>query len=351
MQRKIILHRDKLLLLTLSTGLLALSLLLYLFSIGVFTSLSSLFRLHPPYLAMFNEYTPLAVILLVLVWVKMARLTAESNNVVSFRLAALTIVFFVLVALLFYRFWDVTAMLAYPYNVNDMFINNNAEIWMRIFFFSSLSLILLGFFAVPYGLKGLKTMFVAIIIPAFYTFNTDVVVHANNVASFSIFYPIYNFILEVGKFETLAISNLLSLFNIRNVVSVRNFPYRIMMGGTNYLINMPCIGWEGITGYTIIFLAFMFELDISNRMKILWAVLGFLGTIGVNLVRLTLILFAGAFWGAPAADIIHTNAGDVIFLFWILAFLYFVIWFSKRPKGIHKQESDKDLDQSNPQIE
>jgi exosortase/archaeosortase family protein len=333
MLRKIELRRDHLILLTLVAGLSTLAIQLYLFNLKLFTPLSPLFRLHPPYTAIFNEYTPLAITLLLLIWIKMGRLRKNEDSkipTINLKIGILIIVGTVFAFLILFRVWDLIAMLTHPHNINQIFIESDAEIVMHIFLFCSLSFILLGFFTISDGLKGLKTMIIPSLIPAIYIFNTDVVLYANQNTSFSIFHPIYQFILEFGRFETLVVGGLLNIFGVKTMVFAKAFPYRIILGGASYVVDLPCIGWEGVVGYTIIFLVLLSDFEISNKMKIFWSALGFLGTLFVNLLRLALIFSAGAIWGASVAEIIHQNAGDIIFLVWILVFWYIVLWFSKR---------------------
>ena len=277
MLRNIELNRDNVLFLALVAGLSTLAVQLYLFELKVFTPLSPLFRRHPPYSYTFNEYVPLAIILLMLMWIKMGRLRRKKEDIthpMNLKTIALILVGSVLVVLILFRVWDVVAMLAHPHDINDIFIESRAEIWMHVFFFCVLSLFLFGFFTISYGLKGLKTMFIPAIFPAFYTFNTDIVVYADVIPSLSVFYPIYQFILELGRWETVAVGSLLNTFGVKASVYTSTFPYRVMMGGTVYLVDLPCIGWEGITAYTIIFLIFISELEIRNRTKVFWATLG-----------------------------------------------------------------------------
>lgn len=94
-------------------------------------------------------------------------------------------------------------------------------------------------------------------------------------------------------------------------------------------MDLPCLGWEGVVGYTIIFLNIMIEIVKENRSRITFLALGFLGTLLVNLFRLALILGAGVTFGAPAAEAIHNHGGDFIFLLWILAFLFLIDRFTK----------------------
>lgn len=333
MFRQLEVRRDHLLLLTLTAGLFTLAIQLFLFDLKQFTPLSPLFRLHPPYTAIFNEYTPLAITLLILIWLKIGRLQTTGDGKIPFipLKTSIPIVFSaILTFLLLFRVWDLVAMLTHPHNVDAIFIESGAEILMHVFLFCALSCILVGFFVISDGLNGLKTMILPSLIPAFYVFNTDVILYANQSSGFVIFHPIYQFILEVGRFETWAVGGLLNAFGVKTLVYASAFPYRIILGGTSYVVDLPCIGWEGVIGYTIIFLVLLSDFEISNKMKIFWGVLGFLGTLFVNLLRLTFIFSAGAIWGASVAEIIHQNAGDVIFLVWILVFWYIVLWFTKR---------------------
>lgn len=204
-----------------------------------------------------------------------------------------------------------------------------ASVSFHILFYFSLSIILLFTSGLFFRKNGLKAFFPIYIIPSFYSLNADLIMRSNEYAAFSFFYPVYQFILEFGRMETIFIGALLNLFNFKAAVFTGTFPYRLILGGTFYSINLPCIGWEGIMGYTIIFLNFLIDIEKNNKMRLIWGVLGLIGTIFVNIFRLTIIFIAGELWDVKAAMLLHQHMGDFIFIIWIFVFIFFIDKYKK----------------------
>jgi exosortase/archaeosortase family protein len=273
-----------------------------------------------------------------LIWLKKGRFTKNTDERDSLVFTLLTIVCSILATSILLRVEDAYAMVTHPYALGPTV---PSWVWTRVTFYSILSLVLLIIPAVFYGKKGVWVLLATAIIPAFYTFNNDMVVNATKIPALAFLSPLYYFIINFGKLETIVIGGLLNLFGVTASVNTATFPCSILMGGSIYLVDLPCIGWEGLVGYSIIFMNFLVEFVTETRMRIVWAVLGFFGTMGINFIRLAIIFASGAIWGASIADIIHSHVGDILFLVWILGFLFLIDRVQKKKAKV--PSSDKTL--------
>ncbi len=313
-----------------ASALLALVAQLYLFELEISVPISPVFRSWGFITRLFSEFAPICLSIIMLVWIKKGRLDKSKDGKDGIPFVTFTILCSVLAILILLRVEDAYAMITHPYATATTVDVINAWVWTRVIFYSLLSLLLIGLSALFYGKRGLWILLATSIIPVFYTFNNDMVVNATKLPSLAFLSPIYYFIISFGKLETIVIGGLLNLFGVPALVNANIFPYSIIMGGTVYLVDLPCIGWEGVVGYSIIFTNFMVEIVTENRMRVLWVILGFFGTMGINFIRLVIIFAAGAIGGASVADLIHSHVGDILFLVWILGFLYLIHRFNER---------------------
>jgi exosortase/archaeosortase family protein len=312
---------------SISSALVALVVQLFIYEVGISIPLSPVFRSTGFNTRLISEFTPICLSIILLIWIKKEKFDKNKEKKVSMLFVILTLLCSVLATIILLRAEDAYAMITHPYALGPTI---PSWVWTRVIFYSLLSLQLLVISVLFYGKRGLWILLPTSIIPVFYVFNNDMVVNATKIPSLAFLHPIYSFILNFGKLETLIVGGVLDLFGVKSIVNTNSFPYSIIMGGSMYLVDLPCIGWEGIVGYTIIFMNFMVEIVTENRMRILWAILGFFGTMAVNLIRLVIIFAFGAVWGASIANIIHGHVGDIIFLVWILGFLYLIHWFLKK---------------------
>jgi exosortase/archaeosortase family protein len=302
-----------------------LSLHLALIYSGIYTPISHTLDNADYVSGILYEFLPLAFMISILLYLKLDTYEIENDkhfDKFGFGVIISVIVLFVIIL---FRVIDSTLMITfagstYFYGLNRKF----TAISFHILFYSALSIILLTVVGLFFNKKGLKTLLPIYIIPIFYSLNADLILKSNVYAPFSVFYPVYQFILEFGRIETLFIDSFLKLFSFNVTVFVKTFPYRLFLGSTIYSIDLPCIGWEGIMGYTIIFLNFLTDLVKSNKMRLFWGVLGLIGTIFVNIFRLTLIFIAGELWNVEAAVLIHRHGGDIIFIAWIFFFIFII---------------------------
>jgi len=88
----------------------------------------------------------------------------------------------------------------------------------------------------------------------------------------------------------------------------------------------PSAGVHSVIIYSLVMMAFLLKMNIQKNRKIVYFVIGILGTIGVNMIRIfSLSLFALKV-STNAADFeeFHSVAGEIMFLPWLFIFLLIV---------------------------
>jgi exosortase/archaeosortase family protein len=325
--------------LSLLSSLTTLAVLFYLYETKSLVILSPPLDLSEGYFeSILFEYLPLAMAILVLVWLRLESIGGGDEKMSTVK-AILVVTVSALATFAAFRVLDLVFMVMYPNQLSTVELTFS-YVWIHATYFGLFSMILFVTSTVSFELKGIKSLFTIYIIPAFYALNADLVMTSNKIPALSILYPVYVLILEIGKYEVLALGWLLNALGFTTIIYTNVFPYRLIMGGTMYSVDLPCIGWEGFVIYTIIFLNLIMYIEKENKQRLIWWGLGILGTLAVNLLRLVLIFVAGAIWGVSIAQVIHYNMGDVIFLVWIFGFTYFVYWFKKSGFSLYKRKKN-----------
>ena len=101
----------------------------------------------------------------------------------------------------------------------------------------------------------------------------------------------------------------------------------------------PSAGVHSIIIFSLVIGAFMLKLNIARNRKIIYFLLGILGTICVNLIRIfSLSWYALKVTADPVAwEEYHKIAGEIMFLPWLIAFVLIVILIeSRRLKKLEK---------------
>ena len=94
-----------------------------------------------------------------------------------------------------------------------------------------------------------------------------------------------------------------------------------------YQIIWACIGFESAFVFSLVLIILLFEGAGSKKTKVLWSIIGLLGTMLLNMFRVVLIFVTEYFFGRGISTTVHYSVGYVLFIVWITAFLYL---FSKR---------------------
>ena len=94
----------------------------------------------------------------------------------------------------------------------------------------------------------------------------------------------------------------------------------------------PSAGVHSIIIFSLVIGAFMLKMNIPRRRKAVYFVLGIIGTIGVNLIRVfSLSWYALKVTTDPVAwEEYHKIAGEIMFLPWLFAFILVVILIESR---------------------
>jgi len=98
-------------------------------------------------------------------------------------------------------------------------------------------------------------------------------------------------------------------------------------GALSTLFVWACVGFASLFTFTIILVIILSEVPASLKTKTLWSIIGIVGTIFVNIIRVVTIFLAHYFYGYEVGGWIHYLIGYVLFIAWITIFLYA---FSKR---------------------
>ncbi|MEK6877609.1 MAG: thaumarchaeosortase [Thermoproteota archaeon] len=108
----------------------------------------------------------------------------------------------------------------------------------------------------------------------------------------------------------------------------------------------PSAGVHSVIIYSLVMMAFLFKMNIPPKRKAVYFVLGIIGTISVNMIRIfSLSLFALKISTNVAAfEEFHSVAGEIMFLPWLFAFLLIVTYVET--KRIKKLEISKKHDQN-----
>jgi len=108
----------------------------------------------------------------------------------------------------------------------------------------------------------------------------------------------------------------------------------------------PSAGVHSVIIYSLVMMAFLFKMNIPPRRKAAYFVLGIIGTIGVNMIRIfSLSLFAlKVSTNVAEFEEFHSVAGEIMFLPWLFIFLLVVTYVET--KRIKKIEIAKEHDQN-----
>jgi len=109
----------------------------------------------------------------------------------------------------------------------------------------------------------------------------------------------------------------------------------------------PSAGVHSIIIYSLVMMAFLFKMNIPPKRKAMYFLLGVIGTIGVNVIRIfSLSLFVlKVSTNVNDFESFHSVAGEIMFLPWLFIFLLIVTYVEtrrlKKKPEIIKQEYDK----------
>jgi len=110
------------------------------------------------------------------------------------------------------------------------------------------------------------------------------------------------------------------------------------------IVSWSCAGSHSLFLYSFMVLLFLRGTSISRTRKIIYVVVGAVGTFFVNILRIVAILLAGVNHGASLAATFHEFYGEFFFIAWM--FIYLTIIFLFETRLIGKISGTQKLDQS-----
>lgn len=110
-------------------------------------------------------------------------------------------------------------------------------------------------------------------------------------------------------------------FGIQTAVSSQSLYLQSAGRTLNVYISWNCIGWQ-----SIILFAFTLVVGLQGpytiSSKILCLLIGFQGTILMNLGRIVLVVLVALYWGYLPAVVFHDYGGTIFILLWLAIFWY-----------------------------
>ena len=109
----------------------------------------------------------------------------------------------------------------------------------------------------------------------------------------------------------------------------------------------PSAGVHSIIIYSLVMMAFLLKMNIPPKRKAMYFVLGVIGTIGINVIRIFSLSVFVLKVSTNVSDFesFHSVAGEIMFLPWLFVFLLVVTYIEtrrlKKKLEITKQEHDK----------
>jgi len=111
----------------------------------------------------------------------------------------------------------------------------------------------------------------------------------------------------------------------------------------------PSAGVHSIIIYSLVMMAFLLKMNIQRNRKAMYFIIGILGTIGVNMIRIfSLSLFAlKVSTNAAEFEEYHSVAGEIMFLPWLFIFLLIVTAIeTKRMKKLQAAQAENNQSKS-----
>jgi thaumarchaeosortase len=112
----------------------------------------------------------------------------------------------------------------------------------------------------------------------------------------------------------------------------------------------PSAGVHSVIIYSLVMMAFLLKMNIQRKRKAIYFVVGILGTIGVNMIRIfSLSLFAlKVSTNAVEFEEFHSVAGEIMFLPWLFIFLLIVTAIeTKRLKKLEATKAEDHIPKNN----
>ena len=107
------------------------------------------------------------------------------------------------------------------------------------------------------------------------------------------------------------------------VIAIRTQQGSIFSG----LVVWECVGFYSTMVFSVILVVMLFDDPSSRKTKLLWSMIGILGNLVVNIIRVIAIFLTVYFYGSDLGGQVHYVIGYALFITWLILFFYL---FSKR---------------------
>lgn len=114
--------------------------------------------------------------------------------------------------------------------------------------------------------------------------------------------------------------------NITQSLNPNVISFYTLNGRISLMIIWGCVGFTSMFIFSIILILLMSEDPSSVKTKVVWSIIGVLGTFLVNIIRLLAIFIGFYFYGYQFFEV-HLYLGYILFISWSVIFLFL---FSKR---------------------
>jgi len=94
-------------------------------------------------------------------------------------------------------------------------------------------------------------------------------------------------------------------------------------------IAWPCAGVHSLFLYTLIILLLFKKSNMSSFRKLLYFIVGAIGTYLVNVLRIITYFFIRINSGLTAAQTFHDTYGELLFVVWVLLYILLIIGIQK----------------------
>jgi len=106
----------------------------------------------------------------------------------------------------------------------------------------------------------------------------------------------------------------------------------------------PSAGVHSVIIYSLVMMAFLLKMNIQRKRKAVYFVIGILGTIGINMIRIfSLSVYAlKVTTNVSEWEEFHSVAGEIMFLPWLFVFLMIVTYIeTKRYKKLEEAKKNQ----------
>jgi len=115
-------------------------------------------------------------------------------------------------------------------------------------------------------------------------------------------------------------------------VGYTNFP-RLWVGADNKSaiadVGWPCAGVHSLLLYVLIILVFFKRSKISSFRKLVYFIVGFVGTYFVNILRIYSILIVMLYYGQEAGIVFHNSYGELYFFTWMFLYILLIVFIQR----------------------